>query len=151
MSKTSGYQKRKHLLAKYGPDHPTLVKERARAARRRQQPDAKARQTELQKKAYHDPKNVEKRRAHKEANRTLLNDLKSKGCVDCGYKDLRALDFDHLPGQRKLGNMSDLHKESQATLLAEIAKCEVVCANCHRIRTIERQRAGGLHTPLSSP
>ncbi len=63
-------------------------------------------------------------------------------CQDCGIGDWRVLEFDHLGD--KVGNVSDLaYKWSWSRLREEIEKCEVVCANCHRIRTHERQLAVG--------
>lgn len=64
-----------------------------------------------------------------------------RGCADCGYRaNAVALDFDHLPGHVKeyrLATMAaGLKKEK---IDAEIAKCDVVCANCHRIRTANRR------------
>ena len=60
-----------------------------------------------------------------------------RGCIDCGYNaHAEALDFDHV-NDDKLCNVSQCHNERQ--LLAEIAKCEVVCANCHRVRTAARR------------
>lgn len=67
-----------------------------------------------------------------------------KGCVDCGYKDNPvALDFDHLPEFEKKHNVSNLARSNAApeTLWAEIAKCVVRCANCHRIITVGRHLA----------
>jgi hypothetical protein len=62
-----------------------------------------------------------------------------RGCVDCGYKKHAvALDFDHLPGFEKTAAVSNLLSCTRARILAEIAKCEVVCANCHRVRTANR-------------
>ncbi len=59
-----------------------------------------------------------------------------KGCADCGYKEHHAaLDFDHIDGEKEL-NVCNAKSISQAK--NEIEKCEVVCANCHRIRTFER-------------
>lgn len=58
------------------------------------------------------------------------------GCADCGYKKHHvALDFDHVKGE-KLINVCNAKSISQAR--EEIRKCEVVCSNCHRIRTYER-------------
>lgn len=66
----------------------------------------------------------------------------AKGCADCGYNaHACALDFDHLPGTVKKFKISDCVAPLDE-LLAEIAKCEVVCANCHRVRTYERVRVG---------
>lgn len=65
------------------------------------------------------------------------------GCKDCGYRDHpTALEFDHLPGFEKEFNISQgIGRYDAAALFAEIAKCEVVCACCHRIRTHERRQA----------
>ena len=65
-----------------------------------------------------------------------------QGCVDCGYSaHPRALDFDHI-GTDKLGDVGRLahHRIAWDRLMAEISKCEVVCANCHRIRTWRREQ-----------
>lgn len=66
-----------------------------------------------------------------------------KGCMDCGYKTHpAALEFDHLPNTEKLFNIGEeVGKRSRQQLWEEIAKCDVVCANCHNIRTsIRRSR-----------
>lgn len=83
------------------------------------------------------------RRAMREAYREaveFLHEYKLKhGCVDCGYKaHPEALDFDHLPGAVKSFTIGSAVRKSKDELLAEIAKCEVVCANCHRVRTRRR-------------
>ena len=65
-----------------------------------------------------------------------------RGCVDCGYNDHpRALDFDHI-GTDKTGDVGRMAHGRIAwdLILAEIAKCEVVCANCHRVRTWRREQ-----------
>lgn len=50
------------------------------------------------------------------------------------------MDFDHVRGS-KVGNVSEmLGSTSLADLLMEIAKCDVVCANCHRLRTYRPAR-----------
>lgn len=70
-----------------------------------------------------------------------------KGCADCGYKvHPAALEFDHLPefGPRQI-TVAKLKSPftPMANIMAEIAKCEVVCANCHNIRT-DRRRKGAI-------
>lgn len=64
-----------------------------------------------------------------------------KGCADCGYRDNPdALHFDHLPGfEKSFGISNQYHTRKWSIVLAEIEKCEVVCANCHSIRTAERR------------
>ena len=65
-------------------------------------------------------------------------------CRDCGLDDLsrpEVFDFDHLPGTEKLGGVGEfLQAASDERLQKELAKCELVCANCHRTRTVERRR-----------
>lgn len=63
------------------------------------------------------------------------------GCADCGYAEHpAALDFDHRPGTVKVREIKSGQHLGWAALLAEVEKCEVVCANCHRIRTAERRK-----------
>ena len=62
-----------------------------------------------------------------------------RGCADCGYdEDPAALDFDHVSGM-KLGAVSRMLNQAIDRILDEIEKCEVVCANCHRVRTVSRR------------
>jgi hypothetical protein len=61
------------------------------------------------------------------------------GCVDCGIKNPIVLEFDHLDGSKKIGNISNMVDRRLSALKKEIRKCEVVCANCHRIRTEKRK------------
>lgn len=59
-----------------------------------------------------------------------------KGCFMCGFKgDPVALDFHHRDPKRKGNQVSTLVKQGRAeeVIKAEIDKCVVVCANCHRI------------------
>lgn len=75
-----------------------------------------------------------------EDNQKRLADyLHSHPCVDCGQTDIRVLEFDHIHGN-KSNNIARMVGEgfSWSTIHAEIAKCEVRCANCHRIKTNER-------------
>jgi len=63
--------------------------------------------------------------------------LKEHPCIDCGNKDLRVLEFDHCYG-KKTNNISRLTYSTYTlnALQEEILKCEVRCANCHKIKTI---------------
>lgn len=60
--------------------------------------------------------------------------LESK-CMDCDFSDPRCLDFDHL--RDKEFNVSQMVQRAMSwtKILKEIEKCDIVCANCHRIRT----------------
>ena len=55
-------------------------------------------------------------------------------CIDCGYKkSLAALEFHHLdPAAKEFGIGS--FDGSLERLLAEAKKCDLLCANCHRLR-----------------
>ena len=74
-------------------------------------------------------------RKRRERNRKIVQDYKvEKGCADCGYNDHHAaLEFDHISDD-KVQNVASLMGQEKALWL-EIAKCEVVCSNCHSIRT----------------
>lgn len=60
-------------------------------------------------------------------------------CVDCKESNIIVLEFDHVKGE-KFKNISHLVASAAQIqkIEAEINKCEVVCANCHRIRTNKR-------------
>jgi hypothetical protein len=58
-------------------------------------------------------------------------------CIDCGESDPIVLEFDHLR-DKKFGISDGLQSRRWQDVLDEIAKCEVVCANCHRRRTAKR-------------
>ena len=65
--------------------------------------------------------------------------LKQKPCMDCGVQyPPYVMDFDHRDKRTKaagINQMINLHSYSKDKILAEINKCDLVCANCHRIRT----------------
>jgi len=96
--------------------------------------------------AYHLGKGQrEKTRTRTTRNRTLAKrkiwDIKEEsGCVDCKEKYPHyMLDFDHLPEFEKLGSPTEImHKYSWEKAMEEISKCDIVCANCHKIRTWQR-------------
>ena len=95
-------------------------------------------------RAVYRAKNQRKR----ERLRALTREAKSKPCADCGQEfPYYVMDFDHIGSGNKVIEVAMLvNALSVRRLLAEIEKCEVVCANCHRIRTFKRQQ----YTPGSS-
>ena len=73
-----------------------------------------------------------------ENKQKLYDYLLQHPCVDCGQTDIRVLEFDHVRG--KSASITNLLKNTAPweRIEAEIAKCEVRCVNCHRIKTSER-------------
>ena len=63
-------------------------------------------------------------------------------CADCGLTfPAVCMDFDHVRGD-KVDNVSYLvsgHRRWEI-IETEIAKCEIVCSNCHRVRTLNKKR-----------
>lgn len=71
--------------------------------------------------------------------RQEIASLKNVPCFDCGNKfPTVCMDFDHREGEVKLFNIARLSKSNKNNLMAEISKCDIICANCHRIRTANR-------------
>lgn len=79
-------------------------------------------------------------------HRSRIDDyLGTHRCVDCGESALVVLEFDHVRGQ-KVGAISWMVSAGYpwAKIAAEIAKCEVRCANCHRrVTDLRRKHATG--------
>lgn len=63
-------------------------------------------------------------------------------CCKCGINDFRVLQFDHLFD--KLFNLGEVSRRSfsKKKILAEIAKCQILCANCHSIKTYNNKNNG---------
>jgi hypothetical protein len=65
-------------------------------------------------------------------------------CTDCGrVYPPQVMQWDHKPGFEKVGDISaDFWDRTREEVLAEIAKCDLVCTNCHAIRTFKRSEWG---------
>jgi len=76
---------------------------------------------------------------------------KRKPCADCGgIFHPHSMDFDHRDPSTKAANVSNLLKLTRREdLLREISKCDLVCSNCHRVRTTRRR--AGLPATLPEP
>ncbi len=62
------------------------------------------------------------------------------GCARCGYMEHpHALQFDHLPGTAKAFELGTSSSRTLEAIEAELAKCQVLCANCHAVTTAERR------------
>lgn len=87
------------------------------------------------------PRQAKYARRKGEEFQVFLREFKlTRGCIDCGVNgDWRILEFDHVPGRgKKVHNLSRMHTHTPLQKMRELAKCDVVCANCHAIRTHER-------------
>lgn len=82
-----------------------------------------------------------KKRIRIERREWFLNLKKTFKCENCSLNDHRVLDFHHLDPLTKFKEVSVLGSSGFAkeTILAEIEKCRVLCANCHRIEHYEEK------------
>lgn len=84
------------------------------------------------------PKKAVSNRKRRSKIQDFVAEAKSVPCADCGVRyPPYVMDFDHL-GDKVFAIAAKKSSVSKEVLLAEIAKCDVVCANCHRERTHRR-------------
>jgi len=96
---------------------------------------------------YKDRKNLyAAQKRHRVKIRSLLLEfLSTRACVDCGEKDPIVLEFDHRNSKSKfkiIGKMLSGHYSWQS-VMNEISKCDIRCANCHRRKTYIEQKSWG--------
>lgn len=77
---------------------------------------------------------------HRDNNfKKMWDILLNSSCKDCKINDPRVLEFDHLYDKKfDIARAVASTTRSWNLILKEIEKCEIVCANCHVIRTQER-------------
>lgn len=81
-------------------------------------------------------------RQHRAERFVWLDEIKAKPCLDCGRSfPPECMDFDHRDPATKLFSVSQaaVGGRSIESVKAEVAKCDLVCACCHRIRTAKQQ------------
>lgn len=72
-------------------------------------------------------------------NREYVLTCKDGPCMDCGIKyPPYVMHFDHRPDEEKLFGLAKMATRGLDKIKAEIAKCDLVCANCHAERTHRR-------------
>lgn len=95
---------------------------------------------ESRRKHYRDNKEqyYERNRQKTKAMRTWIQEVKSKPCMDCGVSyPYYVMDFDHRDPSIKTDFIGKVIRRGSWNLLREeVAKCDVVCSNCHRERTL---------------
>lgn len=73
-------------------------------------------------------------------NQAILVALKDVPCHDCEHRFPHyVMEFDHR-GDDKAMNVSKAVVKGTAVMLAEAAKCDIVCANCHNVRSYYRRQ-----------
>jgi len=90
-----------------------------------------------QNKGYYLARN---RRYRKELSDYINKIKEERPCADCKNNyPYYVMDFDHLEGTAKAGIVSYFCKTGRiGAMKQEVLKCEVVCSNCHRMRTHAR-------------
>ena len=94
---------------------------------------------------------IRKRQATKWRRRLVQETIRlikqSTPCYDCGKSyHYEVMEFDHVKGD-KVDGVSQMIVRGFAlsTILAEVEKCDLVCANCHRLRTVMRRHGTVVH------
>jgi hypothetical protein len=84
---------------------------------------------------------IEEHRRRWRYHADVLDQLRSVPCSDCGGRFAQcSMDFDHSDPSKKSARVPSLvGRASLDRILAEAAKCDIVCANCHRLRTFRRR------------
>lgn len=86
---------------------------------------------------------AKKRRARikQDLQTKLLDYMADKSCDICGENDVRVLEFDHINPNNKLFGISKGVSSGYDwdVIMAEIKKCRILCANCHKRHTAEQQ------------
>ena len=76
--------------------------------------------------------------------RDLIRAVKDQPCADCGQEfPFFVMDFDHVRGKKKLC-VAQMRGQTLDEVISEIMKCDVVCSNCHRIRSWGRYHQADL-------
>lgn len=100
--------------------------------------------------AEHRDEEIERVRLRQAATIELLRGVRRRPCMDCGgVFPPYVMDFDHRDPTKKSFSLTSPRAllKSREELIEEIEKCDIVCANCHRIRTYAAFRDGTLRSP----
>ena len=86
---------------------------------------------------------LHRKRTKRRRQATILDRCRAVPCSDCGERyPPCAMDFDHRdPSTKRAAVTRMIGRAGTQRLLDEIAKCDIVCANCHRLRTSRRRSA----------
>jgi len=83
----------------------------------------------------------EKAKKQRDDKRKWIQDMKEASpCKDCNtYYPYYVMDYDHKENKRERISVMVQRGLSKETILKEIEKCDLLCSNCHRIRTQKRK------------
>lgn len=97
----------------------------------------------------HQIRSREKFRRMRETHADLLRSLRVAPCLDCGRTfPWFVMEFDHLDAPNKTALVTRMiGRVRTEVLLNEVAKCDIVCANCHRERTYHRRACMASNCP----
>jgi hypothetical protein len=85
---------------------------------------------------------IESQRARWRRNAAMLNEIRDVPCADCARRfPPCVMQFDHRDPKTKEHEVTRILMRARSVILAEVAKCDIVCTNCHRARTYERRFA----------
>jgi len=100
-------------------------------------------QKQQQRRWYEQNKEIHKTNVYRkkkkrieDARRFIWDFLRRNPCIDCGERDPYVLEFDHVSGRKK-AEVTKMVQDGYAlkTIQAEIEKCVIRCANCHKKKT----------------
>jgi hypothetical protein len=130
----------RRYAAQWRAKHPILAKKVRRESAKRRYAAYGYAKTKAWRLA--NPKRVrEYRKQYNALRREKLHEVKRNlGCHDCGIKDPRVLDFHHRDPKQKHFTIGRKPNASRRKMRKEMAKCNVLCANCHRIVEYEKRR-----------
>jgi len=140
-------EKKAEYMRKYQQENRERINELNRESRERTNRKEKDRERYLNDDEYRNKvlaKNREQSKKHRHKKREYLNNRRKEQrqkmiehlggkCLGCGStKDLQ---FDHIDRKEKVENVSKLLGHSDERVLLEVNKCQLLCSECHNIKT----------------
>lgn len=87
-------------------------------------------------KHRHNQQRADRTRQRRSEIRSWVAAQKSVPCADCGGRfPSVCMDLDHVRGEKRFNVAQGVYDRTFSEVVEEVAKCDVVCANCHRVRT----------------
>ena len=129
-------EQRREYLREYGKKHRAERTASERAWRKAYPERAKA--NRLAWKAANPGKVKASAKRMNSKKKAWLRGLKAEGCCECGMRDARCLVWHHRVPEEKSFSLGGF-RASKADTLAEIDKCDLLCANCHMLRHAEER------------